>query len=89
MPETPQGETHASPPAGRKRDAFKGEVLGKNTTLRESTIAAMPGQPGTDEKALHPHVAINGVTYEWEPGQEGGIPEEALTIWRRYLEANT
>lgn len=88
MSETPKGETNPSPPSGRTRQPLKGDLLGKSETLRASTLAAMPGQIPVNEKALHPHVTINGVVYEWTPGQEDGIPDEALTVWQRYLEAN-
>ena len=40
------------------------------------------------EKAEHPTATINGVTYTWKPGEEDGVPEEAVAIWQRYLEAN-
>lgn len=66
---------------------LKGEMPGPNRTLRASTLAAMP-HPVEREKSEHPHVTINGRVYEWEPGEEAGIPEEALTIWQRALEAN-
>ena len=83
MPKTTTGGSGKAPSSGPK-----GELLGKNETLRASTIAAMPGQRAVNEKAQHPHVTINGVTYAWEPGQEEGIPDEALAVWARYLEAN-
>jgi hypothetical protein len=57
-----------------------------------------PGAPGSEveapgaipelDKKDHPNVVINGRSYAWEPGHEDGIPEEALAIWRRFLEAN-
>lgn len=67
----------------------KGDVIGRNARLRGSTIAAYPGLGPENEKAEHPSVQINGVTYTWTPGETDGIPEEALAIWARYLEANT
>jgi len=57
-----------------------------------------PGAPGSkieppgpvSEKLTHEHpsVNLNGVTYEWSPGDEDGVPEEAVLIWKRFLEAN-
>jgi hypothetical protein len=47
-----------------------------------------PASPNVTYKHQSPEVTINGTVYQWEPGHEDGIPEEALVIWRRYLEAN-
>ncbi len=68
---------------------LKGDILVKNTSVSESTMAAMPGAPSEREKFEHPEVWLNGKHYMWQPGQTDGIPEEALAIWARALEANS
>jgi hypothetical protein len=52
------------------------------------SIVEPPGAPAVREKKDHPEVSLNGKRYAWTPGHEDGIPEEALAIWRRFLEAN-
>lgn len=47
-----------------------------------------PGDIPETDKRDHPEVSINGKTWTWEPGQESGVPPEALAIWRRFTEAN-
>ena len=47
-----------------------------------------PGPIPVREKHEHPEVWINGKHWSWEPGEESGIPEEALAVWRAYEEAN-
>lgn len=47
-----------------------------------------PGDIPEREKKDYPEVSINGVTYRWTPGDESGVPPEALAVWRACLEAN-
>lgn len=47
-----------------------------------------PSAVPQNEKRDHPEVWLNGVHIKWEPGEEADVPEEALAIWRGYLEAN-
>lgn len=47
-----------------------------------------PGQIPEREKREHPEVWINGKHYAWEPGHTDGIPDEALEVWQRFLEAD-
>ena len=74
--------------APKPEQELKGEVLGENTALRESTIAAMPGELRETDKHETHTVNLNGVAYSWQDGHEDGVPEEALAVWRRAVEAN-
>lgn len=48
----------------------------------------LPGPIPEREKREHPEVTINGKRYTWLPGHTEGIPDEALEVWDRFLEAD-
>jgi hypothetical protein len=64
-----------------------------------ATRKLWPGAPGSEipapgpipelEKREHPEVWINGTRYAWEPGEEDGVPAEALAVWERFLEGDS
>ena len=84
MPDTTQPDEHARPAAPR----LKGRFLEYVPNLNKGTREAFPGMPpATNDPKVHT-VTINGVAYLWTDATADTVPEEAIAIYQRSLEAN-